>query len=291
MTQNLKVALASCDPYPPVLDDEVPLREALARRGVEVVAPAWDAAFDWSSVDAILIRTTWDYHVRAAEFVAWCRRAATQTRLFNSAAVVAWNVDKRYLRDLEARGVAIAPTQWVESIDGIPTNLPTRGFVKPIIGANAHGTLRYDASPEQARALVADMFVKHPDLGGFMVQPYLAAVESEGELSAIVIDGRFVNAIRKVPAEGDYRVQEDWGARDFRYDMAADEQRHAEHVVHVASELLGEPLLYARVDYLRDENGRLVVNELELVEPSLFFRRGSETADALAAALIERLEK
>jgi len=283
----MRVALASCDPYPAVLDDEGPLRDALVARGVEVVSPAWDADFAWHEVNAVLLRTTWDYHVRAAEFLAWCRRVATQVRLFNSADVVAWNIDKRYLRELCARGVAIAPTTWVTSPDELGA-LPAHGIIKPIIGANAFATLRYDCAPDAARRLVLDQLARHPTLGGFMVQPYLASVEREGELSAIVIDGRCVTGIRKVPADGDFRVQEDWGAKDEPYLLSAAERAHAEQVVGIASAIVGD-LLYARVDYLRDSDGRLVVNELELVEPSLFFRHGGPTADALAAGLVQRM--
>jgi hypothetical protein len=49
------------------------------------------------------------------------------------------------------------------------------------------------------------------------------------------------------------------------------------------------PLLYARVDLLRDDAGRWVLNELEVVEPSLFFRHGPEAAHTLARALLLRL--
>jgi len=50
------------------------------------------------------------------------------------------------------------------------------------------------------------------------------------------------------------------------------------------------PLLYARVDFLRDDDGRLRLSELELVEPSLFFRHAPHAADMLADALLARVE-
>ena len=48
-------------------------------------------------------------------------------------------------------------------------------------------------------------------------------------------------------------------------------------------------LLYARVDFLRDDAGAMRLGELELVEPSLFFRHEPSSADQLADALLARL--
>ncbi|MFO0748767.1 MAG: hypothetical protein U1F43_24350 [Myxococcota bacterium] len=285
------IALASCDPMPFVVDDEVALVEALLARGVEVVRPAWDADFDWSGCAAVLIRTTWDYHTRAAEFVAWCERAAAVTRLFHGPAIVRWNIDKRYLAALEEGGVRLAPTLWLMPGDPLPERLPAafagRAFMKPVVGANAFATLRLEAGADDAerRAAIEAFRREHPTLG-FMLQPYLASVEVHGELSAIVIGGRVAHAIRKVPAAGDYRVQEDWGARDEAYAMPDEEVALAERAVARASALVGEPLLYARVDFLRDADGQLVLNELEAIEPALFLRHGPATAGRLADALL-----
>ncbi|MCC6623969.1 MAG: hypothetical protein IT385_22115 [Deltaproteobacteria bacterium] len=278
-----RVALATMDPYPWVVDDEVHLRDALARRGVEVVSPAWTADFPWSTVDLVLLRTTWDYHLRHHDFLAWCERVAAVTRLVHGPRVVRWNVDKRYLAALAERGAPMAPTIWLPDGAPLPGSLPARGFLKPIIGANAHATLKYSGRDVGAIEAHRAAFL---GLGGFMLQPYLAAVETEGELSAICVAGRYAHGVRKVPAAGDYRVQEDWGARDEAYDFLPAERALIERVVAAAGSLVGERLVYGRVDLLRDDAGALVVNEVELVEPCLFFRHGPRTADLLVDALL-----
>lgn len=282
-----RVALASCDPYPPVEDDEGPLRDALERRGFEVVSPAWDAAYDWSTCVAVLLRTTWDYHVRCAEFLAWCERVATITRLFHGPDIVRWNVDKRYLRALAERGVPIAETRWLDadaSIDDL--RLPyERAFLKPVVGANASDTLRFACDDAGYAAAIAHIR-QHPQ--AFMLQPYLASVERDGELSIIAIEGQVAHAIRKVPAPGDYRVQEDWGARDLAWHPDEPALALAHRAIEVASDILGQRLLYGRVDMLVGPDG-YVLNELELVEPALFLRHGPRTGDLLAAALEARI--
>ena len=124
-----------------------------------------------------------------------------------------------------------------------------------------------------------------------MLQPYLSAVEEVGELSALFLGGRFSHAVRKVPQPGDYRVQDDFGATDFPVELSAAEMALAKRIVEEASRFSNSgDLLYARVDWLTDDAGNLVLTELELVEPSLFFRHSEGAADQLAEALIARIE-
>jgi len=98
--------------------------------------------------------------------------------------------------------------------------------------------------------------------------------------------------VRKVPVDGDYRVQDDFGAHDEPHQFTDAEIELATGIVQTARDLLGldEALLYARVDFLRDPDGTLLLNELELVEPSLFFRHDPDSPGRLADALTRRLE-
>jgi hypothetical protein len=104
------------------------------------------------------------------------------------------------------------------------------------------------------------------------------------------------HAVRKVPVAGDYRVQDDWGAHDEPTVLEPEALAVCEQTLAgVAASFLERgwdvelPLLYARVDLLRDDAGRHVLNELELVEPSLFFRHGPAAAQTLTRALLRRL--
>ncbi len=54
--------------------------------GIEGSTVVWDdPRVDWSSFDAAVVRSTWDYIERRDEFVAWAHRAGAATRLFNPA--------------------------------------------------------------------------------------------------------------------------------------------------------------------------------------------------------------
>lgn len=291
------IALATCRDLPDWEVDDTPFHAALRNRGVRLEQPIWnDPAVDWTAFDAVLIRTTWDYQEHRDDFVAWAERCAQATRLFNDPRVVRWNTHKSYLHDLHRTGVRLAPTAWlwrghrVDVEELCRTHRWQRAFLKPMVGATARETLRFacDAAGFAAAQAHVDRLLPDEDL---ILQSYLDSVERDGELSAIWIDGRFSHGVRKVPVPGDYRVQDDWGASDEPHQFTAAELQLAGAVVERVGPAAGLALdapLYARVDFLRDGEGQLVLNELELVEPSLFFRHGPQAPDRLAQALLAR---
>ncbi|MFY9345202.1 MAG: hypothetical protein WAT39_22120 [Planctomycetota bacterium] len=276
--------------------DDRHLHRALAARGVAFEQPVWDdPAVDWTRYRAVLVRTTWDYQDKLPAFLAWAERVAAATTLFNPVGVVRWNTHKHYLRDLAAAGVPLAPTRWLgrgSRVDVAATMAAAgwrEGFVKPCVGATARETLRFPADERgfaQAQAHV-DRLLPHEDL---MLQPFLPAVLTRGEWSAIFVDGAITHCVRKIPVPGDYRVQDDFGARDELYEPTATERELAiaamSAVGRACPAASGEPLLYGRTDFLWTDAGGCVLTELELVEPSLFFRHRPEAATTLADALL-----
>lgn len=296
----MNIALATCRKLPDWEIDDRPLMTAFAARGVMTLHPAWDdASFDWSACDACLIRTTWDYVPRRDEFVGWAERVAEKTRLFNPPEIVRWNTHKGYLRDLELRGIPTIPTIWLRA-GGDDTHWREplfdrgwkRAFLKPVVGSAAHDTLRFDVTSDGIASALRHL---HSLASGrpMMLQPYLSRVETEGEYSVILIDGKISHAVRKFPVPGDYRVQDDHGGKDEPAVLAADVLTLSRRIVESAGNWVNRPddrpLLYARVDLLRDDDGKFLLTELELVEPSLFLRHGPVAADCLADALLERL--
>ena len=293
----MRIALISCSNLPEWEVDDQPFRAALAARGVEVCTPAWDDPDqDWGAYDACVVRTTWDYWDRGPEFLAWIDRVQHLPRLFNPGRVLRWNLDKRYLKQLAEAGIPIAPTEWLEpghAVDvaaRMKTRGWSRGFFKPVFGACAAGTLRFDVSPEGIAAAQAHIDA-HLAREAMMLQPYLPQVETFGEVSALFFNGRLSHGVRKIPVAGDYRVQDDFGASDEPYAWDGEQLALAQRTVDAAATLLelDAPLLYARADFLRDDDGGLLLTELELVEPSLFFRHDEGAAERLADALLARL--
>jgi len=282
----MNIALVTCNDLPGWEVDDKPLIESLKNLGATVHLPIWNSGIDWNQFDISVIRTTWDYHSQKEEFVQWCQSVP---RLFNNANIVEWNTHKSYLHELELCGVAIAKTAWINANEQVDLeNLlhqfeTDKGFIKPQVGACASDTFRFTLKNiEEAQEFLNAQL--HQDM---MVQPYIESVETTGELSAIFIDGKFTHGVQKIPVKGDYRVQDDFGASDVPYNFSqseiADMCITLEKVPEYAS------LLYARFDYLRSDDGTLLLNELELVEPSLFFRHCKETANEFANAIVKRV--
>ncbi len=281
----MNIALVSCNNLPGWEIDDQPLIDSLETKGVTVHRPAWDDDIDWEQFAISIIRTTWDYHEQKNAFVSWCKKTP---RLCNNAEIVEWNTHKSYLKTLEDQGVPIAPTTWIlknesSDIEEIINQLQTdKGFIKPQVGACASDTFRFGETElkEAQRFLNANI---HQDM---MVQPYLTNVETEGELTAVFIEDTFTHGVRKVPVPGDYRVQDDFGASDMPHEFSTDEISQMKKVLKLVP--AASELLYARFDYLRDNSGHLLLNELELVEPSLFFRHCRNSAEIFADAIVNR---
>lgn len=291
----MRIALASCEELPDWEVDDRHLHTALRRAGVDFAVVPWSSDVDWSSFSAVWLRTTWDYTERLPAFLAWAERTASVTRLLNPWPVIRWNTRKSYLAELAAAGVPVAPTRRLVGEAGVvgpwlAAHGASAGFLKPEVGATARRTLRFVADAagiEAAEAHIAACGAAHP----LLLQPYLRSVELEGEWSALLADGEVTHAVQKVPVPGDYRVQDDFGATDRRVALSDELAALVRQTMDTTARLLGleEPLLYARVDALRDGHGRLVLNELEVVEPSLFLRHAPEAAERWVAGLLRRV--
>lgn len=289
----MRVLIASFQDLPPTEVDDQPFIAALEAAGHDVVVAPWDAAgLDPAVFDVCVLRTTWDYQERLAEFLQWARRMAESTRLLNPLPVVEWNTHKSYLRELEAAGIPTLPTEWLDC--GGTADVRTlmerhrwsRGFIKPAIGSTARETLPFMADDEGLAAAQAHVDRLQPG-EDLMLQAYCADVEAEGEWSVFFISGTATHAVRKIPVAGDYRVQDDFGATDERIPLDPVLVRHGQAAMSFAAQRCGidGPLLYGRADFLREPAGEFCLIELELVEPSLFFRHDPSAAERMAAAL------
>lgn len=281
-----RIAIATCATYPELKGDDVQLCSALRRRDCEAESTIWDAGgFAWESSDLCLVRSTWDYHEKYEEFLAWTRRVEAATALHNPADLIAWNSDKRYLRELAEAGVPTVPTLWVErdaDVD-LAALMADRGWdeavVKPVVDLGAKNLHRVPAAG--ARRALATVLERQEA----MVQPFLPSLEAEGELSLVYIDGEPSHAVRKLPAEGDFRVQSIWGGTT---EPAAPEPQQVE-VAERALAQLEKPPLYARVDLVTDLDGNPALIELELIEPNLYLNTDQTATDRLAEAVVTRL--
>jgi O-ureido-D-serine cyclo-ligase len=289
------------------LDPDMPLMtSALRAAGVAVETPCWDdPGVDWSRYRIALLRSTWDYVDRIDEFLAWCERCASMTRLLNPPAVVRWNTDKHYLIDLARAGVPVVPTRFVEPGDDAHAALDaflasaastlTVGercefaefVVKPAIGAGSRDAARYgrDAAG-QARAHLLRLVAAGRSV---MLQPYLERVDRHGETAVLFLGGRFSHAARKGPLlrAGAALVEGLFAPEDIR--ARAPDGAELEAAAAAYAAIPFDPPVYARIDLLRDAKGVPAVLELELTEPSLFLAHAPGAAESFARHLVQSL--
>ena len=279
----MRIVIASCKELPSFEKDDQPFYAVLREQNIDFVVLPWDEITDASAYDACLIRTTWDYVERWQAFSAWTQQVSKQTRLMHSAELIAWNIDKRYLHALNQKGVAIAPTLWLEqAIDlraWLTNNNYGKGFLKPVIGACASDTMRFSLSNIEEAQDFLHACCAHQQM---MLQPYVETVETEGEYSTIFFGGNFSHAVRKIPVPGDYRVQDDFGAAD----EGITAPKGLMELSRQTLEHIPFSWLYARVDALHTPKGEWVLNELEMIEPSLFFRHAQHAPKMLCDALV-----
>ncbi|AGM05391.1 hypothetical protein AB0E55_39270 [Amycolatopsis keratiniphila] len=268
----------ACSTLPEGDGDEHAVPEALADLGFKTRWAAWDdTTVDFGAADIVVLRATWDYAERHDEFLSWTESVPS---LSNSAEVVRWNTDKSYLAELGDAGVAVVPTTLIAPDDKAP-RWPKGEFVlKPAIGAGSRGAGRFT----EGDAAAAHLSGLQADGNTVLLQPYQSSVDSDGEIALVYFGGVYSHAFSKAAMLG--RELDESGLyvteKLAPVQPAAGYRALAEDALDATAALLGilrAELLYARVDLVAGPDGRPLLLELELVEPSLGFRQ----TDAAAA--------
>ena len=286
----MHVALATCAEVADLDPDDRLVIGPLAALGVRAEPVVWDADdADWAAFDLVVLRSTWDYPRRRQQFVAWARAVDA---LANPADVVEWNTDKRYLAQLAAAGLPVVPTTWLTP--GEDWTPPESGeyVIKPSVGAGSLETERFRVDDiDQRRRAGMHIARLHAAGRDVMIQPYLSAVDTEGETALLFLGGTYSHAVRKGPM----LTEKDQGAHGlFRpeeitpRESSGLERTVAERVLAAVPGGAGR-LLYARVDLIPGSDGAPVLLELELTEPSLFLAHADGAAERFADAIMASL--
>lgn len=270
-----------------LLEDNL-VAQALQAQGLTVSRKAWsDSVFDWSTTQCALFRTTWDYFDRFDGFITWLQATQHQTSFINSIDCILWNLDKHYLLDLSQKGINIPRTRIVEKGDKRDLKSHFKSFgerrvvLKPTIAGAARHTYVIDDSTLADLSTTFESLIKKEDM---MIQSFMTSIPNEGEYSIIVINGQYSHAVLKKAKSGDFRVQDDFGGTVQAFQPGKAEIEFAMQCVAACN---FDPV-YVRVDFFKDNDGRLALGELELIEPELWFRQYPPAAHNLARSIINR---
>ncbi|MFI0242769.1 RimK family alpha-L-glutamate ligase [Streptomyces sp. NPDC016845] len=286
-----RIALVTAEPDPELpADQDMPLLlEAVHQAGAEAMAVCWDDAdADWAAFDLAVIRSARDYPARISEFLDWADRCAALTRLANDPAVLRWNADKRYLRDLAQLGIPVVDTHYVEPPNpDAATALPPSGefVIKPAIGNGSRLAARYDAHDhEQALHHLNQLLAAGTTA---LIQPYVHRVDTTGEHSLAYAGGRLLHATQKdaVLTAGSSFTQPKVPHPGLT--TCTPSPRETAVAEQALAAVPGSTtLLYARVDLVEGEDGRPLLMELELIEPNLFLTLRRTSLPRLGAVLV-----
>lgn len=262
------------------------LRDGLAGRA-DLAEIDWRAPLEvLSQFDAALLATAWDYTAAKDEFLARLEALeAAGVLVCNASNVVRWNADKHYLAELAEAGAPSIPTIWHASataadIDAAFVQFGTdRVVAKRRVGSGSDGQFSFVRGDP---ALVGWQMGQPA-----MIQPFLPAIQSEGEYSFVFVDGRFSHALVKQAVAGEYRIQSSFGG----FETPLVPEPHDLTAAHQIMALLpfDKPPLYARIDMVRVPDGTLAVIEAELIEPYLFPEQGPQFGRMMADATLARI--
>ena len=265
-----------------VLKEDQLLLEAIKKNGLTVCKKDWNCKkFDWQKTRSAIFRSTWDYFDKFDEFFEWKEKNKKKLFFINSSKIIDWNINKIYLKQLNKKGINIPDSIFIKK--GDKTTLQklfdqsqfTTAILKPNISGAARHTYKIENSELKNFEIIFRELISEKDM---IFQKFINNIITEGEISLIMIGGKHTHSVKKKAKKGDFRVQDDHGGTVANYNPTKEEIIFAQNCIQKCPE---KPL-YARVDIIYDNNNKLALNELELIEPELWFREYPPAAEKLA---------
>jgi glutathione synthase/RimK-type ligase-like ATP-grasp enzyme len=279
-----KIGLVTCERLPQLIEADQQIIPFFSELGIDAEPVIWDnPEVNWARFDALIIRNTWDYYVKADAFQAWLTELENLgIPLWNSIETIRRNAHKFYLQSFEQQGVPIIPTLFSPKGEEAISwkQLKDKGWseivVKPAVSAGSYETHRLNVTEINEKDWAT--LVGETDQ---LIQPFLPEIMSDGEYSLIYFNKKLSHAIKKLPKTGDFRVQRQYGGQ---YAPFVPSLAHLEAAEAVLAQF-PEPLLYARVDGVFMQ-GNFHLMEIELIEPDLYFEFGEQFARNFTQAAI-----
>ncbi len=270
--------------------DDLALKEIMEKLGCSVEITAWDNHnFDYRRCNIAIIRSCWDYDQRVDEFLQRMHEIEKQCQLFNSYAMIKKNSSKLYLTELKKKGVPVVPSVFIKSLSERKSALlefnTKQLVIKPTISASGRDTFRINSENKKAiDEAVNAILEKKKEV---LIQPYQESIETLGERSTVVIDGKPVFTMLKKPAPGNFLVHQHWGGNYSKTEITEKDRFFIRSIFNKLDSLP----LYARVDYIYDYNQFPMLLELELIEPNLYLSEKHPGLEILAHRLSAIIEK
>lgn len=292
LTDSRYVNPEQTDPYiENVLKEDGLVEEALKELGIKTIKKDWnDHHFEWNTTKLALFRTTWDYFDKYPIFEKWLDNIQNKCLLLNTFDQIKWNLDKHYLLDLDKKGIPIPKSIFIPQNSEVFLSKICQEqnwneiVIKPTISGAARHTYRLKLNELEDFQLKWTSLIKNED---FIIQEFQKNVLTKGEVALMLFGGKFTHSIMKKAKKGDFRVQDDFGGSVEIYSPDNEMIELSEKVVQQLDPIPA----YARVDVIWNNNSQIVVSELELIEPELWFRYNESAAKMLAKSVKDFIKK
>lgn len=266
----MKVAIVSSLEHCNKISEDIGLKSALQKYGIESDIVAWESKdAEWMIYDVAILRSAWGYHKKYNEFTHWLDRMDTcGVRLINPTNMVRWNIRKDLqLGTLQKLGIPVIPYCITNSADINISALQkqfnmNRIVLKPTVSASGTDTYILDDSLGKNTIVPADISTIFKN-GQIIAQPYLANI-IDGEYALVYIGGQFSHAVIRFPG---IFAQKQSPVYIEKLKVPAKIMELAEFCAKKLNRYFGITPAYARYDIVDG-----VVMEVELAEPDLMTR-------------------
>ncbi|EPN3900397.1 TPA: hypothetical protein R9127_001006 [Campylobacter upsaliensis] len=209
----------------------------------------------------ILPLAVWDYSLEYANFLHFLNELErAKISILNPSEILKINADKSYLKILEEANLPIIDSIiFKQNEDFNFSQIPfQKAVIKPLVGQSGY----------KVRFLEQKIPTKEEFPHGALIQPFIESVEELGEFCFIFFGGKFNYAIHR-QTQKDWRANSNYGVKIAP--LKNPSKAHIDLALKALKALKSSNLLYARVDLLPQKNGKALINEVELIEPSLYF--------------------
>ncbi|EAI2136992.1 hypothetical protein EKP34_04940 [Campylobacter upsaliensis] len=209
----------------------------------------------------ILPLAVWDYSLEYANFLHFLNELErAKISILNPSEILKMNADKSYLKILEEANLPIIDSIiFKQNEDFNFSQIPfQKAVIKPLVGQSGY----------KVRFLEQKIPTKEEFPHGALIQPFIESVEELGEFCFIFFGGKFNYAIHR-QTQKDWRANSNYGVKIAP--LKNPSKAHIDLALKALKALKSSNLLYARVDLLPQKNDKALINEVELIEPSLYF--------------------
>ena len=284
----MQIGFVTTAEWPEMMPYDLQARQMLKEKQIGVEILPWED-FDEENInqladfDLIVIRTTWNYYKQISAFEKFLDLLEKSgAKVYNPVNLIKWNMDKKYLQELQSDGFDIIPTLFVfNGEEDTFEQAVAKGWkqivLKPMISAGSYDTFVIDADdPEKFYELKNKYYVNRP----YLLQEFIPEIVT-GEVSTLHFANGYGYSVTKVPKAGDYRVQFQYGGVYHLQEV----NPVIENISSRLAEKLGNSTLYRRLDGIW-KNDKFLIMELELIEPDLYLNMSQDALSQWVGNLI-----